>query len=428
MMTVGSAKQLEHSLLWFDRFALDLTRGCLREGEEDVPLPPKPFQVLCHLAANAGRLVSKQELDQAIWPDVTVSDASLVQCIRELRHRLGDDNHQLIKTVSRRGYCLNAVLTTVAPHLPSRAAADPLAVGLRRPNLNLTQLRTFIGMAECGSFTATAKQLHLTQAVVFKHIHELEQRFKVSLIDATGTDARLTKAGEELVEHARHLLDEDDRTNVAMQRFVEGWLGRVRIGTSMTILMYHLPPILRQLKTDHPQLDMEIRAGLTATTLEMLKSKTLDLGLCSMPIADPAFQVTPLFADELVAILPSNIGRVPKKVRPRFLSQQPLILGNPNSALRRAIMDWLAASGPAPKPVMEFHNVEAMKRLVDVGLGTSIVPRSSVESDRLLPNTVVVPLSPRITRQNALVQLQGKSNSLSVKIVAAAMMTLRRAM
>jgi DNA-binding transcriptional LysR family regulator len=124
-----------------------------------------------------------------------------------------------------------------------------------------------------------------------------------------------------------------------MQRFVDGWLGPVRIGTSMTILMYHLPPLLRQLKTDYPQLQIEITTGLTPTTLQMLKSNTLDLGLCSMPIADPAFQVTPLFEDELVAILPSNIGRVPKRARPGFLSQQPLILGNPRSALRRMIMN-----------------------------------------------------------------------------------------
>ena len=280
-------------------------------------------------------------------------------------------------------------------------------------------------MVERGSVTAAAKQLHLTQAAVAKRIHELEERFKVSLIEELGADAHLTKAGEEFVEHARHLLDEDDRTNLAMQQFVEGWLGRVRIGTSMTILMYHLPPILRQLKTTYPQLDIEIKVGLTATTLEMLKSNTLDLGLCSMPIADPAFQVTPLFVDELVAILPSNVGRVPKRARPGFLSQQPLILGSPRSALRRMITDWLAASGPPPKPIMEFHNVEAMKKLVDVGLGASIVPRSSIESDRLPKNTVVVPLIPQISRQNALVQLRGKSGTESLKIVASAMTALR---
>src|SRR5215203_6794477 len=98
-------------LLHFDRFTIDLRRGCLRQGDRDIGLRPKPFEVLCYLASNAGRLVPKQELLAAVWPAVTVSDDSLVQCIRELREKLGDDQHQLIKTVSRRGYLLDSIAT-----------------------------------------------------------------------------------------------------------------------------------------------------------------------------------------------------------------------------------------------------------------------------------------------------------------------------
>jgi formylglycine-generating enzyme required for sulfatase activity len=100
-------------LLQFDRFCVDLARGSLRSGDQDIPLRPKSFDVLCHLARNAGRLVSKGELDQAIWPNVAVTDASLVQCIRELRDKLGDRERRLIKTVHRRGYMLDAVVTEV---------------------------------------------------------------------------------------------------------------------------------------------------------------------------------------------------------------------------------------------------------------------------------------------------------------------------
>jgi formylglycine-generating enzyme required for sulfatase activity/DNA-binding winged helix-turn-helix (wHTH) protein len=100
-------RDLAHELR-FDRFALDLRRGCLRAGAEDIELRPKTFEVLRHLAANAGALVTKQELHEAVWPNVAVSDDSLVQCIRELRQKLGDHEHRLIKTVSRRGYLLDA--------------------------------------------------------------------------------------------------------------------------------------------------------------------------------------------------------------------------------------------------------------------------------------------------------------------------------
>src|SRR5262245_21206915 len=98
--------------LRFDRFTLDVTRGSLRIGDQEVDLRPKTFEVLRYLARNAGRLVPKQELAEAVWPNVYVSDDSLAQCIRELRDKLGDDEHRLIKTVHRRGYLLDAAIIT----------------------------------------------------------------------------------------------------------------------------------------------------------------------------------------------------------------------------------------------------------------------------------------------------------------------------
>jgi DNA-binding winged helix-turn-helix (wHTH) protein len=100
-----------HRVLHFDRFSLDFVRGCLRAGEQDIELRPKSFEVLCYLVRNAGRLVAKQEFFDAIWPNVIVTGDSISQCIRELRAKLGDSNHSLIKTVSRRGYLLNAAVS-----------------------------------------------------------------------------------------------------------------------------------------------------------------------------------------------------------------------------------------------------------------------------------------------------------------------------
>src|SRR6266568_4129981 len=110
--------------LYFDKFSLDLGRGCLRAGDQDIELRPKTFEVLKYLAANAGRLVTKRDLYEAVWPNVIVSDDSIAQCIRELRGKLADDNHSLIKTVSRRGYLLDATVTTSAlQQMPVTAAA-----------------------------------------------------------------------------------------------------------------------------------------------------------------------------------------------------------------------------------------------------------------------------------------------------------------
>lgn len=99
--------QIIPRILRFDRFELDLMRGCVRVAGRDLDLRPKAFHLLCHLAENAGRLVSKQELHDAVWGDVTVSDDALVQCIRELRGKLGDVDHRMLRTIPRRGYLLD---------------------------------------------------------------------------------------------------------------------------------------------------------------------------------------------------------------------------------------------------------------------------------------------------------------------------------
>jgi formylglycine-generating enzyme required for sulfatase activity len=151
-----------HRVLRFDRFALDLARGCLRAGDQEIDLRPKTFEVLCYLTENAGRLVSKRQLFEAVWPNVNVCDDSLVQCIRELRQRLGDDEHRLIKTVSRRGYLLDASVSARAPQCLSDGFAAKLPEGAEtiatEPVVLLDAARTTL-VAKLGKWGAVAASL-----------------------------------------------------------------------------------------------------------------------------------------------------------------------------------------------------------------------------------------------------------------------------
>ncbi|MGH9902084.1 MAG: winged helix-turn-helix domain-containing protein, partial [Pyrinomonadaceae bacterium] len=101
-------QQLRHRTFCFDDFTLDLTRGGLLRGGEEVKLRPKSFEVLKYLVENGGRLVTKAELMRAVWPDTAVTDDSLVQCLIEIRRALGDDSRRYVKTVPRRGYVFDA--------------------------------------------------------------------------------------------------------------------------------------------------------------------------------------------------------------------------------------------------------------------------------------------------------------------------------
>src|SRR5713226_3038382 len=93
-----------HQMHFFDEFALDLTRGCLQHGPNEIKLRPKSFEVLKYLVENSGRLISKDELINKIWIDASVTDDSLVQCLKDIRHALCDEGQQIIKTVHGRGY------------------------------------------------------------------------------------------------------------------------------------------------------------------------------------------------------------------------------------------------------------------------------------------------------------------------------------
>src|SRR2546425_624034 len=112
-------QRLSHQLHRFDGFTLDVDRGCLLRGAQEIKLRPKPFEALKYLVENPGRLISKAELIEKIWPDAAVTDDSLVQCLIEVRRALNDDAQQMIKTVPRRGYifdqpvCDNASITSV---------------------------------------------------------------------------------------------------------------------------------------------------------------------------------------------------------------------------------------------------------------------------------------------------------------------------
>jgi adenylate cyclase len=125
-MTTGdpnSPAQMRAKRLQFDRYVLDLDRGCLLLDGNEIALRPKTFAVLNYLIQNCGRLVSKEELFAAVWPNLAVTDDALVQSIGELRRALGDDGSRLIKTIPRRGYRFESDVSAVSIDQASANAA-----------------------------------------------------------------------------------------------------------------------------------------------------------------------------------------------------------------------------------------------------------------------------------------------------------------
>jgi TolB-like protein/DNA-binding winged helix-turn-helix (wHTH) protein/cytochrome c-type biogenesis protein CcmH/NrfG len=133
--------------LRFDRYVLDLERGCLLLDGSEIALRPKTFAVLLYLVENAGRLVSKEAIFAAVWPNLAITDDVLVQSVGELRRALGEDGARLIRTIPRRGYRFesavepahasaidDAMVSAVAAAGAPRKAVPPAATPFAGPH------------------------------------------------------------------------------------------------------------------------------------------------------------------------------------------------------------------------------------------------------------------------------------------------------
>ncbi len=161
-------QRLSHRTYSFDSFTLDLARGCLLRGEQEVKLRPKVFDALKYLVENNNRLVTKAELIQALWPDSFVTDDSLVQCLVEVRRALGDDAQQYIKTVPRRGYIFDVVVTgdTVAGEAVYAEQVEGIRIVIEREDKERTIADTLLLPADSPAMWIRRKPARIVLVVV----------------------------------------------------------------------------------------------------------------------------------------------------------------------------------------------------------------------------------------------------------------------
>jgi non-specific serine/threonine protein kinase len=143
-------------------------RVCLLRDGREIRLRAKTFQVLVYLHDHHGRLVTKEDLFRAVWTDTFVSDDSLTKCISEIRRALGDEGRQLLKTVARRGFILDAPLVTIKPTDEERLAPSERDPSERRTHNLPAPLTSFIGrrreIAELVQLLPSTRLLTLTGA------------------------------------------------------------------------------------------------------------------------------------------------------------------------------------------------------------------------------------------------------------------------
>lgn len=265
-------------------------------------------------------------------------------------------------------------------------------------SLNLDQIRTLLAIADLGSFSKAAQALHMAQPTVSLHVRELEQRLGVALLLRRARGLVLTPAGALLVERGRRLLRDADDTLEALRAHVKGRSGRVRLGTSTSVLAYVLPPVLATLASDEPAIDIELHLHGSSDMLRLLRDGALDIGLISLPIASTHGLVLAHWRrDKMAAYLPPGWD-APDSVTPSWLAQRPLILNDALSNMQRLVAAWFATAGEVPQPSIELNYTEAIKSLVAAGYGASVLPVERPHDEMLRDHLQVRPLLPPLTR------------------------------
>jgi DNA-binding transcriptional LysR family regulator len=291
-------------------------------------------------------------------------------------------------------------------------------------SVNPDHLRALAEVVAQGSFTRAAKRLNLAQPTISLQIRELELRLGVRLVDRMGKRAFATAAGRELIEHAERLAREGERLLAAMRRHRDGWLGQVRIGSSTTALIYHLPPVLARLRKEHPNIELVVTTGTTTGVVERMLRNEIDLGVVSLPINERVLDLVPLMTEPMVAIFSDRTEGLPSKVTPQYLLQHTLILEYTRAHVRALIMGWLAGDGAEVRPAMELDNLEAVRRMVAAGLGASIVPAAVVSEPHAGSDIVARPLEPALTRTLVLAQRRDKPSDPALAHVREALLSL----
>ncbi|MDO3441223.1 LysR family transcriptional regulator [Agrobacterium sp. V1] len=290
-------------------------------------------------------------------------------------------------------------------------------------DLDLRQVRSFMDVADLGSFSAAADKAGLTQPAISLHIRLLEKQLGVRLIERVGRRAQPTAAGRDFLIHARRIAEEVAHAIETVAPHRSGVTGRLRIGTGATACIYLLPPVLGKIRQAMPGIDIVVQTGNTHDILRLLEANTIDAAVVALPASGRSLDISDIHLDELVAVFPRGTGE--KTLNAETLSRQPLLLYEGGNT-RRLVDQWFAASGRTVQPAMELGSVEAIKKLAGAGLGLAIVPRMAMEHDDAASGLEWRSLDPPLERRIALALRRDKHMTAPLRALAAALPDVRK--
>jgi len=239
-----------------------------------------------------------------------------------------------------------------------------------RRNIDTSLLRSFVAVAETGSMTTAAKQLHLTQAAVSQQIKRLEELFDRPLFEREQRRLALTSSGGVLLAKAPRLLAMNDEIWATMT--APDFVGEVRLGVPADIISAYIPPILKSFDQAWPDVRVYIVAGVTIDLQEQLKNGTIDL--CLTTEQSPKKGGEKLLREPLVWVGAPN-GTAYSR------DPLPLALGDRSCIFRNAVLERLAKEGRNWRSVCDTSAMQPLYVSVEADLGVTALLASSVPTN-----------------------------------------------
>lgn len=245
--------------------------------------------------------------------------------------------------------------------------------------MDLRQLEILRAIAESGSFTAAGARLNVSQSAISRQILLLEEEFKEPLFIRFGRRIQITPTGETLLQLSHRVFADIRDTSESILDTKKKLSGTLRLVGGMTVCLYVFPPLLKEFRRHHPDVDIKVITGGTPRLVRKLRSGAADLGLLTLPVEDAALATVPVIHEELLLVAPPSNRLVNGRAVPTStLVGQPFILFEQGSNTRRVLDEFFVRADIKPRVVAETENVEIIKSMVVSGLGVSIVPYQSV--------------------------------------------------
>ena len=294
-------------------------------------------------------------------------------------------------------------------------------------SLLLTHLESFFEVARTGNVSRAAQALFLTQPALTARLKTLESDLGVELFARSARGMRLTDAGRAFLPYAQRTLGLVTEGRQVIADLREGSTGELVIGAAPAVSTYLLPAMLKSFRTTYPNVRLGVRTGHTEEVLEMVLRQEVSIGL-GRPVLHPDVELIPVFEDELLLVVSRRHPFAARtRVRMDELASERLILFDRASSYHELTSALFREAGVVPASVMELDNVEAAKKMVQLGLGVALLPRMALAAELRSRSLRPVRLIGAQPARRPIVALRRKDAGTPIGPVAGFLETLREA-